>query len=93
MPRAPAGQGAKRKAARVMVAARASVHAAGGDRSAKTITDFVDVEDLDWSDQEQEAALEVVVDDAVALEVVVEGDIDGPGGHVHTTQGLDEALN
>jgi hypothetical protein len=48
---------------------------------------------LDWSDQEQEAALEVVVDDPVALEVVVEPDIDGPGGHVQTTQGLDEALN
>ena len=98
MPQATAAQGAKRKAARVMVAAGASARAPEQERSLRprqsqrqrTNIDFVNLEDFDWSDQEQEAALEegaldvgLVDDDLLAVAAgEPEGDIDIPGGHV-----------
>jgi hypothetical protein len=93
-PVAPGQRSAKRKAPRVTVAAGPRARAPEQERNLrpqrsqrqKTNTGFVDLDDFDWSDQEQEGAREVVVDDldVVALEVDVEpeGDVDVPGGHV-----------
>ena len=51
----------------------------------RTSIDFVTLEDFDWSDQEQEGALDVgLVDDDLPAAAAgePEGDIDIPGGHV-----------